>query len=294
MVRRTILAGDEFGLPADSPSSRIDSQAADSPYNFVGSLEIFNGSHTYIGTGSLLSPNWVLTAGHNVDLNDDGQADDGLTLTLHLPGIDDFVISDFSAHPEFTGFANPSIHHDLALLYLEDGVPGDFVFPTLGLSMEIDDVVTLVGFGRSGYGSYGYTTDASFSDRRVGANTIDTFDFESEGDGQLFSYEFYDPDDPLSLGNDIETIIGPGDSGGPALIASEDGFGLVGVNTFTQGYGGRFGDIGGGIVLDPYWDWIWTTTGLYPIPEPSTVIVLMLVLGVLSGTRNRFIRKSGL
>jgi hypothetical protein len=27
---------------------------------------------------------------------------------------------------------------------------------------------------------------------------------------------------------------------------------LVGINTFTEGYGGRFGDIGGGVLVDPY------------------------------------------
>jgi len=49
---------------------------------------------------------------------------------------------------------------------------------------------------------------------------------------------------------------------------------LVGVNTFTEGYGGRFGDIGGGVALNNEWDWISSTTGL-AIPEPSSVLLLM-------------------
>ncbi|MGC9451982.1 MAG: hypothetical protein ACP5I4_11110 [Oceanipulchritudo sp.] len=44
---------------------------------------------------------------------------------------------------------------------------------------------------------------------------------------------------------------------------------------------GRFGDIGGGVALDPYWEWIAETTGLTLIPEPATIglIVSFLVLG---------------
>ncbi len=36
--------------------------------------------------------------------------------------------------------------------------------------------------------------------------------------------------------------------------------------TFTEGYGGRFGDTGGGVLVAPYTEWITQTTG---IPEPG-------------------------
>ncbi len=76
-----------------------------------------------------------------------------------------------------------------------------------------------------------------------------------------------------SLGNDLETIIGPGDSGGPAFIETADGLVLVGINTFTEGFGGRFGDIGGGVLVDPEnLDWILTTTG---IPEPAAALLVI-------------------
>jgi hypothetical protein len=261
-----ILAGGEFSLPADSPSSRLD---ADGAYSFTGALEISSGGYLYRGSAVALSPSWVLSAGHNVDFNDDGLVDDGLGVNLHLPGYGSYAASSFTIHPDFTGFGNPSIRHDLSLLYFDTPLP-NLLFPTLGNSLSLGDTGTLVGFGRSGYGDYGYTTDASLTDRRFGYNVID------ELDDNLYRYDFDDPDTGDGLGNDLETLIGPGDSGGALLV---DGA-LVGINTFTEGYGGLFGDYGGGIALNNEWDWIHETTGL-AIPEPSTLVSLVVGAGIL-------------
>jgi hypothetical protein len=101
-------------------------------------------------------------------------------------------------------------------------------------------------------------------------------EFETSGDGILFRYDFDAPTSPDGLGNDLETLIGPGDSGGSLLVGNA----LVGVNTFTEGYGGLFGDIGGGIALNTEWNWIHETTCL-AIPEPSSVLLLILGSGSL-------------
>ena len=262
-----ILAGGEFDLPSDSPSNRLDTEES---YGFTGALEINAGGILYRGSATALSPHWALSAGHNVDFNDDGEVDAGLAIDFHLLGFGSYSASTFSVHPDFTGFGNPSIHHDLSLLYFDDPLP-NLLFPTLGNALSLGDTATLVGFGRSGYGSYGYTTDASLTDRRVGFNVIDEFDLESGGSGILFRYDFDDPNTGDGLGNDVETLIGPGDSGGSLLVGNS----LVGVNTFTEGYGGLFGDYGGGIALNGDWDWIHETTGL-AIPEPSSMVLMML------------------
>lgn len=105
----------------------------------------------------------------------------------------------------------------------------------------------------------------------------DGFQLDDEGSGraEVFRYDF---DAPVttgiiggSLGNDIETIIGPGDSGGAALRQTVNGWELVGINTFTEGYGGRFGDTGGGVLVEPYIDWISQATG---VPEPSGFLMV--------------------
>jgi hypothetical protein len=122
-------------------------------------------------------------------------------------------------------------------------------------------------------------------------NVVDSFETASSGTGMLFRYDFDDPDTfgtvGGSLGNTVETIIGPGDSGGSALVEYEDGFALVGINSFTEGFGGLFGDIGGGVSLNDQWDWISETTGLSLVPEPSSyaIIVGLLALGTASVRR---------
>ncbi|MGJ8639617.1 MAG: hypothetical protein ACSHYA_09510 [Opitutaceae bacterium] len=206
-----------------------------------------------------------------------------ISLPVDTPsGRIDSAISSSSYN--FGGFGNPTVHNDLALLYFEDPLPS-LAFPALGLSMGLEDTLTLAGFVRSGYGSYGYTTGASLTDRRLGQNVVDSFEQESGGAGLLFRYDFDAPDTfgtvGGSLGNDVETLIAPGDSGGAALLDYADGLALVGVNTFTKGYGGLFGDIGGGVALDPYWAWISETTGLSLVPESSQCGMFAGVLGLL-------------
>ncbi|MCX6878728.1 MAG: trypsin-like serine protease [Verrucomicrobia bacterium] len=275
-VTATILAGGETDLPADTPSGRLDTAGE---FAFVGALAIAGGGGSYKGSAVALSRDWVLTAGHNVDVNDDGLPDAGWSGTFHLPGYGAFGVAQAFTPPGFTGFAQPAVNDDLALLHLASPLPVGVGFPTLGSGVGLGEVITLVGFGRSGYGSYGYTTSASLTERRFGANLIDSFQPDDEGSGlaEIFRYDFDAPSTTGfpggSLGNDIETMIGPGDSGGAALRKTTAGWELVGINTFTEGYGGRFGDLGGGVLVDPYKDWIWQTTG---IPEPGSAGLLML------------------
>jgi len=142
----------------------------------------------------------------------------------------------------------------------------------------------LAGYGRSGYGDYGYTTFATLTDRRIGYNLVDSFQTDEGGTGfnAVFLYDFSAPSTTGqpggSLGNNLETIIGPGDSGGPALVTNAVGYAIAGVNTFVEGYGGKFGDIGGGVVLAPYVSWIDSVTGIDEVPEPT---VIRLLLGAL-------------
>ncbi len=282
----TILAGGEFSSPTDTPSGRLDTTGA---FPFVGALEVSNSVSTYKGSAVAISSNWILTAGHNADLNDDGLPDTVWSGDFHLPGYGVFGIAETITHPDFSGFANPFINDDIALMRLASPLPTWSIFPSLGSAMTGDNI-TLVGFGRSGYGSYGYTSNATLTDRRFGQNVIDTLDLDDEGSGlaEVFRYDFDDPSTTGlpggSLGNGTETIIAPGDSGGAALIQTVGGWKLVGINTFTEGYGGRFGDTGGGVLIAPYEDWIFTETG---IPEPGVGCLLSVAFVLALWQRRR-------
>ena len=85
------------------------------------------------------------------------------------PGFGAFTTSAYYTAPGFSGFANPSIQRDLGLLYLATPLPAGVLYPSLQGSLQTGSLVTLAGFGRSGFGDYGYTTFASLTDRRTGS-----------------------------------------------------------------------------------------------------------------------------
>lgn len=261
-----ILAGDEFSLPIDNPNLR---RIYGDSFNYVGSLEINTGSQTYYGTSTALSQNWVLSAGHNFDINDDGILDQNLDIKLYLSEFNSYTPESIILHPNFSGFSNPNLEYDLALIRFNQNLPIT-TFPNLGSNLYENDIVSLIGYGKSGYGNYGYTVPASLNQKRLGYNIIDSL---SGINRSVFNYDF---DHPLttgelngSLGNELESIIAGGDSGGPLLKNNN----LVGINTFTSGYGGYFGDTGGGISLNNEWNWIESTTGI-TIPEPSSIFLV--------------------
>ncbi len=90
------------------------------------------------------------------------------------------------------------------------------------------------------------------------------------------------------LANNIETMLGGGDSGGPSFYHAQDGqYWLMGNNTFSgnlfQSPTGQFGDYSGGILLASYIPWIEQVTDgrITLVPEPSTYALILLALGVM-------------
>jgi len=273
-----IMAGDENGVPIDSPFLRIDMLGANSLFNCVGGLEITSNDRLFYASATAISKNWLLTAAHNFDLDENGVVDEQITVKFNLPEIGVFGIDSFYLYPEFTGFSGESIKRDLALVYLSEPLPDIVLYPTLALHPVVGDKITLVGFGKSGFGNYGYTVQANIDIRRIGFNTIDYFEYDNKTGLPVLCYYDFDCPETVgclggSLGNDLESIIAPGDSGGPILISGSNEIKLVGVSTFCKGYGGRFGDIGGGVIIEPYLEWIFETTAI-EIPEVSSFFLM--------------------
>lgn len=330
-----IVAGDPSAsaIPGpDSPAQRIDPNVASSPYAGVVSLFIdAPGAGGFLCTGTVLSPRTVLTAAHCVDYDNNGSIDaapsditvvfNQTAATATRTGAGVYV------HPDFTGFNNPAVNDDLAIVKLTSDVPaGVPSYPLLSAgSIDVTSEIfkgTFVGYGRTGDGIAGYTSSGSFTVKSTGANLIEAYDLDDEASGnpELWYADFeqttggvvipgppfdvYDGnpahdalgfltgfDFPLTLGNTVESNTGPGDSGGPLFVEGPGGqIFLAGTSTFGANF---FNTNPGGFGSLNGGIWIESYTGwvnqMTALPEPSTYAAALALgaLGFVTWRRQR-------
>lgn len=298
----------------DMDDSLYTSLAAQSVYDSVGFLRWNEGASGYIASGTLISPEWVLTAGHVVGGTDNyGSGVSGMFFGLGSAYSETGVVATdwipFSGWSSSNGDVWAGV--DLGLVRLSQPITSvtpallDFSTPLLGL------LGTNVGYGRSGIGSGGMSTSAGT--KRAGQNMIDArggMVTKMEG-GTLLELDlngisptvlFQDFDNPTdlvasSIGSAIpvaqEYLIASGDSGGGLFIDVGGVTKLVGVNSFlaslpypwdTTGANADYGDLAGVVSVQSFENWIFTVTG---VPEPSVVSLLFFSLGGLVLTRRR-------
>ena len=288
-VSPTIVAGDPSGLPPDSPTNRIDPNTLSSAFGGVGSLRLVTGSGTFICSGTAISPWNVLTAAHCLDLDNNGVIDvtpANVEFRLNHGSNTSSIITAaaLAIHPNFTGFANPSVNDDLAVITLAAPLPAATpIYALHAPTVSAGTTFTLAGYGISGDGISGYSGGASFTRKRVGQNNADSFTGNDESGPPATEVFRYDFDGPIgndiyggpTLGNVIETMIGGGDSGGPGFVDNNGNLEIAGVSTFIfAGDNGTFGDRAGGVLVAPYVGWI----NAQIIPEPSSVLLASLGL----------------
>ncbi len=277
-----LLNGTPGGTPATSPTAIVDPNVADSALAGVVALTLdtsSNSSPTVFCSGSMISPVHVLTAAHCVDLNRDNVSDvtDATIRFNHTSSLVQYTgFESITVHP---GYELGSMSDDLAIIELSTTAPtGVPYYPISVADFESPELLTFAGYGQGGNGADGSTLPSSPSVKRIGQNIASYFSRDDDGSGsrEVFLADFDGPtadtdsfSDGLTLGNDIEVGLAPGDSGGPALLWQDNGDGVMeasemsifGVLTFSRDVtiGSQFrapffGSLHGGMVASAYID----------------------------------------
>ena len=278
--------------------------AASSLYDSVGRISFSVGQSSYLASGVLISPDWVLTAGHVVGGNDYlGGGIENLTFSLTAENsVLSFAASAWYAHPGWTYTQGDiAAGYDLGLIHLQSSV-STIQAASLYLSETLQiQAGTMVGYGATGTGITGAQAGTAGT-KRAGQNMI-----EVQGDGETISSSllFVDFDQPGTDANNVfggdlplplESLIGPGDSGGGLFVTQNQQTFLVGIASFTWGIldgvaDSTYGDVAAFTSTTSQLTWIHAMTGV-PIPEPSTGALLWVGVVGLCWLRRK--KRSGL
>lgn len=316
------------GAPPDSPDARVDPNTADSRFSGVVSIEIISGGYQYICSGALVAKRSVVSAGHCVDVQDNGVVIDLKDPTNRVrvlfnnspiansPANAAIVASKVSMHQDYQGFGNcPAgssadafcVNDDVAVITLSEDAPKEAkIYKISKAPIKSGTRIIMAGYGTSGNGIDGYNVAPDYGIKRTGQNYMDLFDGDDESffqNGQEMWYADFDGNgtdlfcDWLGvctpvLDNDVEANIGGGDSGGPSFIEMYGELMLVGNNTFGTG-NGQFGEYFGGMLLGSYADYLDDAAGgrIAFVPEPTGIALFGLGALALFGARRRSIKK---
>lgn len=212
------------------------------------------------GDGTLIAPDWVLTAAHVAAGMDPARA-------RVRVGATDYGIRRRVWHPEW----RPLGPHDIGLVQLDAPVRDVAPLPLYGGDAEAGRVAVLVGNGDTRTGRGGpWSQDRR---RRAATSRVD-----EAGAGRLV-FRF----DAPPGGTDLEGAPGRGDSGGPALLEEDGRYAVAGIS--SAGFDGEAGPGTYGAVdhytrVSAYREWIAREMGQAPArsgsrtaPTPGTIAI---------------------
>lgn len=200
-----------------------DFHANPEDYPHVVQMQLKDATGIVEMEGTFIQNNWIITAAHGLTSVEENQSIALLDTT--------FDITRVVMHPNWEGFEN-----DIALIQLERGAEG---LEPASLYTETDEIgkeITIMGRGWYGTGESGPVTDDKTF--RLGTNRIDSVSTH------WIKFRFDEPDHPNAT--ELESISGPGDSGGPAFINLDGRNYLAGIssNQINQQLGVQEGHYG--------------------------------------------------
>ena len=284
-------------IRADRSDSSYTSLAASSLYASVGRFDGATSTSGFIASGTLIAPDWVLTAGHVVD--------QATSLNFTIGGAT-YSGTTWTANPGWTG--DLLAGYDIGLVHLNSAVANVDPATRYTGSAEQYQVGTAVGYGMTGTGLTG--SKKLDGKKRAAQNAIDTLQ-----NSRLFLSDFDNPrtsrDNAMGLSQplNLEGLIAPGDSGGGVFITTKDGTFLAGVNSFAGAWDRKvdsdYGDISGHIRVSAFNSWIDSVIGgnqamvggsgltfgaarplSETVPEPSTIVLLLMAAAALLAARS--------
>ncbi len=279
------------GIMIDGREATYETLAQESQFNAIG--RFVEGQRI---SGTLIAPNWVLTAGH-VDAVSNFQIRGAGTV---------YSIAEIVRHPTFVANGNDlNRGFDLALVRLNTAVVGVTPASIYRGTNEVGQTGTITGFGDGGVGSIGVANLPAI--QRAGTNVIDSV--ISFANGAQNSALLTDFDGP-NVGNNTtgsaaitlhEYQLARGDSGGGMFIFENGEWKLAGVNSGIAGQnalivGGNANNAGFGAIsvytrVTSFQNYI---DGIVAVPEPSSFALAALGAGAFLcfSTRRRKVAKS--
>jgi len=210
-------------------------------------LGLVGDSSEFFCSGVLISPQYVLTAGHCATgvANTRGRFQVGGTT---------YSTSQVVVHPQYNENAEPDQSNDIAIYKLSQAVTSVPFYPIYRSTPQVGQVLTLVGFGGGGTGASGSQGD--FGTKRVGTTPIDAVT------SKMIWWDF---------DNESESNTAPGDSGGPAFLNVSGSYYVAGITSGGSNADAGLGDESFDTRVDAYAAWIDSIVGTTTLPTVSLV-----------------------